>query len=89
MLENRIKNRLRREVMHEITWQSIVQAFQNADQSQKNRLVEAVSEGNGKAVSRSFLRVMKAWVDAKVQTEYDQIMADGQLSAAELDRLFP
>lgn len=89
MLEARIKNRLRREVTQDFAWSDVVSAFQAASSTDKQNLVDAVKEGRGKAVSRDFMRVIKKYVDAQVQVSYDEITADGALSMAELERLFP
>lgn len=88
-LEARIKNRLRRELVGELQWGDIVQAFQATDNLAKQRIVSAAKEGRNANVAREFMRIVRVHVETKVQSEYDTIMADGSLSVAELERLFP
>ena len=89
VLEDKIKQRLRREITDQFGWSDIVAAFQASTQQDKANLVRSVRERRAKAVSRDFLRVIGNHINAQVQSEYDTILADGALSVAELERLFP
>jgi hypothetical protein len=82
-----VYNKLRPKVIAESVWADIVTAVQNLSANQKAQILEAAKRKDFEAVGKRIVVAFHSVLEARVQTEANAILADGALSAEEIERL--
>jgi hypothetical protein len=86
-LSQLVYSRLRPKVIAEAAWSDIVGAVQGLGANQKAQILEAAKRKDFEAVGKRIVTAFHSVLEAKTQTEATAILADGALSAEEIERL--
>jgi hypothetical protein len=86
-LSRLVYSRLRPKVVAESEWADIVSAVQGMTAAQKAQIVRAAQRGDFEAVGKRIVVAFTSVLEARIATEANAILADGSLSAAEIERL--
>jgi hypothetical protein len=82
-----VYNKLRPKVIAESAWADIVAGVQAMSATQKAQIVEAARRKDFEAVGKRIVTAFHSVIEGKIQTEATAILADGALSAEEIERL--
>lgn len=86
-LSQLVYNKLRPKVIAESAWSDMTTAVQGLSANQKARILQAAQRKDFEVVGKAIVTAFHSAIEAKIQTEATAILADGALSAEEIERL--
>jgi len=86
-LSQLVYSKLRPKVVAESAWADVAGAVQALSANQKAQILEAARRKDYEAVGKRIVTAFQSALEAKIKTEADAILADGALTAAEIERL--
>jgi hypothetical protein len=86
-LRDRLADRIERRLRAQLNWATIGGAVQGLSAPEKANLVLAVESGNGEVIGRIVMRAVAQALKAEAASQADSMLADGSLSAEELEQV--
>ena len=86
--KDKAREKLRRKQIAEIDWTLVASTIGGLAPAEKNVIVEAFKEERPQRIGSLLLNHIAVVINANVEAELDSIIADGQLSLDEFNRIF-
>lgn len=86
--KRKARTRLRAKRLQELVWSDVASAVSGSDSTFKARIVEAIKKESPGDIGRLVANLMIEQIKTEAEAELDTIVADGQLSLDEFDRIF-
>ena len=87
-IRDRIAERLKLEARGIITAQDILTALTNMTAPERQQYLSAVNDENAERIGRLTIRAIYKKIEEDKKAEADTILADDQMSLAEIERVF-